>query len=99
MKLYNEMREAMSEVMKAEANARAWAQEARALMKDVDVIIRAAQKIDPEARKLNIQEIRSMLRDDLTPGEADAPEADETEPATEDEPTDEIPEPATAGTM
>lgn len=83
MKLYNEMKEAMQEVMNAEANARAWNQEARALMKDVDVLIRAAQKIDPEAAKLPIQQIRAMLRDDLTP-KAEEAEADSTEPATEE---------------
>lgn len=87
MKLYNEMKEAMQEVMNAEANARAWNQEARALMKNVDTIARAAQKIDPEAREMTIMEIRAKLRADLTPkaeeAEAAEPATEEAEPATE----------------
>lgn len=67
MKLYEEIKAAMSEVMEAEQNAKAWAIEARTRMKSVDVIIRAAQKIDPEAAKLGLNEIKGMVRADLTP--------------------------------
>lgn len=65
MKLYNEMKEAMKEVLNAENASKAWAIEARALMKNVDTIARAAQKIDPEAKELSIMEIRAKLRADL----------------------------------
>lgn len=67
MKLYEEIKAAMSEVMEAEQGAKAWAIEARTRMKSVDVIIRAAQKIDPEAAKLGLNEIKAMVRADLTP--------------------------------
>lgn len=79
MKLYNEIKEAMQEVMNAEANARAWQQEARSLMKNVDTIIRAAQKIDPEAAALTIPEIKKQLREDLT-AEPEAAEAGQPDP-------------------
>ncbi|MBQ7289046.1 MAG: hypothetical protein IJW78_04880 [Clostridia bacterium] len=57
-------------------------------MKDVDVLIRAAQKIDPEAAKLPIQQIRAMVRDDLTP-KAEEAEPEAAEPASEAEPATE----------
>ena len=100
MKLYNEMKEAMQEVLNAENAAKAWAMEARALMKNVDTIARAAQKIDPEAKAMTIMEIRAKLREDLL-AEAEAA----TEPVEATDPDEYLEretatsEPATAGAM
>lgn len=106
MKLYNEMKEAMREVINAENAAKAWNMEARALMKNVDTIARAAQKIDPEVRELSIMEIRAKLREELmTEANAAAEPTDPDDYLTREvlnedpaEPAEE-PEPCTAGAM
>ena len=74
MKLYNEIKAEMENVLEAEENAAAWKREAAARMKDVGALIVAAQKVN-KGVTIDRKELIAEIRADLNP----APEA-ETEP-------------------
>ena len=68
IKLYNEIKEAVSVVMEAEANAAAWKQEARERMKNVNTLIAAAKKIN-KGQEIDANELIEKIRAELTPAE------------------------------
>ena len=68
IKLYNEIKEAGSVVMEAEANAAAWKQEARERMKDVNTLVAAAKKVN-KGQEIDAKELIEKIRAELTPAE------------------------------
>ena len=81
MRLYNEIKVEMENVLEAENNSKAWKDEARVRMKDVNALIIAAQKVNKDM-EIDRAELIKEIREEL------AAEAEE-ESAYEDE---EIPE-------
>lgn len=77
--LYEEIKAKMTDVIEAEENRHAWHMEAQARMKPVNVLIRAAQQMDP-ANKIDRKALIDFIRQDLTPATAEPQEAPE-EPA------------------
>lgn len=78
MRLYNEIKAEMLNVIDAEDNAAAWKKEAAIRMKDVNALIVAAQKVNKEItidRKALIQQIRDEITAETEPMEPADPDA------------------------
>lgn len=73
MRLYEEIKIEMENVLEAENNSKAWRDEARVRMRDVNALIVAAQKVNKDMT-IDRAELIKEIRADLT--EADVPEAD-----------------------
>ena len=84
IRLYEEIKTEMQNVLEAENNAAAWKQEARIRMHDVSALIVAAEKVNKDEngnpikidRKTLIAEVRADLTHEYNEG-ADAEEIDE----------------------
>lgn len=77
IKLYQEIRNEMANVMEAEANSAAWKQEARTRMKDVTALITVAKKIN-KGIEIDAAALIKEIRESLTPvEEAEIPETPE----------------------
>ena len=75
MRLYNEIKTEMQNVLDAENNAAAWKAEARNRMKDVNALIVAAQKVNKDLtidRAELVKEIREYLTEEHVPTDPDA---------------------------
>ena len=86
MRLYNEIKTEMLNVLEAENNAAAWKQEARFRMRDVNALIVAAEKVNKDENgepiKIDRKELIAEIRAELTPEVDEEPEeADEEENA------------------
>lgn len=82
MRLYNEIKTEMQNVLDAENNAAAWKAEARNRMKDVNALIVAAQKVNKDLtidRAELVKEIREDLTNTEEPTDPDAYMYGETE--------------------
>ena len=66
MKLYNEIKAEMKNVIEAENNAAAWKREAAARMKNVGALIVAAQKVNKDIT-IDRKELIAEIRVDLNP--------------------------------
>ena len=66
MKLYNEIKAEMKNVIEAENNAASWKREADARMKDVGALIVAAQKVNKDVT-IDRKELIAEIRADLNP--------------------------------
>ena len=64
MKLYNEIKNEVRNVMEAESNSLAWKQEARNRMKDVNALITAAEKVnkDDEGKSIKIDRVELVKK-------------------------------------
>lgn len=86
MRLYNEIKVEMENVLEAENNSKAWKDESRVRMKDVNALIIAAQKVNKDMeidRAELIKEIREELAAEAE--EASAYEDEEIPEAPDDE--------------
>ena len=83
MRLYEEIKAEMATVIEAEEASKAWKQEARFRMKDVNTLISAARKVN-KGMEINVRELVEEIREELA---AEAEEAAEYE----EEPAEEIP--------
>ena len=88
MRLYAEIKAEMATVIEAEEASKAWKQEARFRMKDVNTLISAARKVN-KGMEINVRELVEEIREELA---ADAEEA----AAYEEEPAEETPNAETA---
>lgn len=70
MRLYAEIKTEMENVLEAENNSKAWKDEARNRMKDVNALIVAAQKVNKDI-EIDRAELVKEIREELT---ADAEE-------------------------
>lgn len=77
--LYNEIKTKMAKVLEAEENAKAWKQEAQASMKPVNILIRAAQQMNPD-RTIDRKALIDFIREELNPTPEEPQKAPE-EPA------------------
>lgn len=82
IRLYEEIKTEMVSVLEAEDNSRAWKQEARNRMKDVDALITAARKVNKDV-EIDKAELVKQVREELA-AEAleEAPDEDEAEEET-----------------
>lgn len=79
IKLYQEIRNEMANVMEAEANSAAWKQEGRTRMKDVTALITAAKKVN-KGIEIDAAALIKEIRESLTPvEEAETPETPEAQ--------------------
>lgn len=92
MRLYNEIKVEMQNVLEAEENSKAWKDEARVRMKDVNALIVAAQKVNKDI-EIDRAELVKEIREELT---AEAEEAAAYEEGDEDYPEVEDPTEDTA---
>ena len=67
MKLYEEMKSAMSEIIEGETAVKEWKEEITRRKRNLNTIIRAARQIDPEYEGTDNTALYAKLRADLTP--------------------------------
>ena len=87
MKMYDIIKEEMKAVLEAEENSKAWKDEARTRMKDVNALITAAKKVNKDTEIVAadlVAEIRAELSTEAEEAaafedEAEAPEEADTE--------------------
>lgn len=80
MKLYNEIKNEVRNVMEAEANSLAWKQEARTRMKDVTALITAAKKVNKDIEIDGVELVKKIRAEIENENENAAANLEPTDP-------------------